>query len=215
MKKAVIFDLDGTLINSIPDIAGCMNKILEKYGLPTHPEDSYKYKTGNGVIKMVERALGEHTEYQETALKEYTEAYNRHCADDSYAYPGIADMLRGLANRGLKICVLTNKDQNQAEHVLNTYFADIPFAVVQGRVPGLALKPDPAGALKIAKDLGLGIEEIWYVGDTSMDMNCGNAAGMETVGVLWGFRPREELVSNGAKQLIAAPAEFLQLVDAE
>ena len=215
MKKAVIFDLDGTLINSIPDIAGCMNKILEKYGLPTHPEDSYKYKTGNGVIKMVERALGEHTEYMETALREYTEAYSLHCTDRSYAYPGVTEMLEGLVERGFKVCVLTNKDQNQTESVLHKFFPGITFSAVLGRIPGFPLKPDPAGALKIAHDLGIAIPDFWYVGDTSMDMKCGTAAGMEIVGVLWGFRPREELVANGAKRLIACPEEFLQLVDAE
>lgn len=211
MKKAVIFDLDGTLINSLPDISAAMNRSLEKAGLPGYPEDAYKYKVGDGVIKLAQRSVGDHTECLNQVLEDYKVDYAQNCRVNTYAYPGIAEMLKALIQKGFQVCVLTNKDQADAESVLAHYFPDIGFAVIQGRVPDLALKPAPDGALKIAERLHLTPANFWYVGDTSMDMNCGNAACMETVGVLWGFRPREELVASGAKHLIAAPQELLRL----
>ena len=214
MKKAVIFDLDGTLINSLPDISAAMNRSLEKFGLPGFDEEVYKYKVGNGVIKIAERCVGEHTELMQDVLSAYMADYARNSRVNSHAYKGVPEMLEGLIQRGLKVCVLSNKDQSDTENVLAYYFPGIAFAAVRGRVEGVPLKPDPAGALLIARELGIKCGECWYVGDTSMDMNCGNAAGMETVGVLWGFRPREELVASGAKHLIADPLEMLGLADA-
>lgn len=215
MKKGIIFDLDGTLINSLPDISASMNRSLAKFGLPGFEENEYKYKVGNGVIKIAERSVGEHTELLEDVLHAYMEDYARNSRVNTYAYKGVPEMLQGLADRGLQVCVLSNKDQSDTENVLAYYFPGIAFAAIRGRIPGVPLKPDPAGAKLIAQQLNLTSDEIWYVGDTSMDMNCGNAAQMETVGVLWGFRPREELVASGAKHLIADPGELLELVDAQ
>ena len=213
MKKGVIFDLDGTLINSLPDISAAMNRSLAKYGLPGFEEADYKYKVGNGVIKIAERSVGERTDLLQPVLEAYMADYAQNSRVNSYAYKGVPEMLQGLIDKGLKVCVLSNKDQADVEKVLAYYFPTIAFAVARGRVEGVPLKPDPAGALMIAQDLGIAPSECWYVGDTSMDMNCGNAAGMETVGVLWGFRPREELVASGARELIAEPEELLRLVE--
>ena len=215
MKKGVIFDLDGTLINSLPDISAAMNRSLAKFGLPGFEENAYKYKVGNGVIKIAERSVGEHTELMEDVLHAYMEDYAQNCRVNSYAYKGVREMLLGLVGRGMKVCVLSNKDQADTESVLAYYFPDVPFAAIRGRVEGVPLKPDPTGALLIARQLGLESSECWYVGDTSMDMNCGNAAQMETVGVLWGFRPREELAASGARHMICEPLELLELVDAQ
>mgnify|MGYP004496868737 FL=1 len=214
MKKGVIFDLDGTLVNSLPDIAGAMNRALQAAGLPMYPEEDYKFKVGNGVLKLAERAVGPRTDCYEQVLRAYMADYAQHCREKSHAYPGIPALLDALAARGLQVCVLTNKDQADAESVLSCYFPGYPFACVQGRVEGLALKPAPDGALKIARSLGIAPANFWYVGDTATDMDCGNGAGMETVGVLWGFRPRTELETAHARHLIAAPAELLELVDA-
>ncbi len=214
MKKGVIFDLDGTLINSLPDIAAAMNRSLAKFGLPVHEENSYKYKVGNGVIKLTERSVGERTELLDQVLAAYMADYAENCRVNTFAYKGVPEMLQGLLDRGMKIGVLSNKDQADVDKVLAHYFPTIAFTVTRGRVEGVPLKPDPAAALLIAQDMGLTPAECWYVGDTSMDMNCGNAAGMETVGVLWGFRPREELVASGARELIAEPEELLRLVEA-
>lgn len=214
MKKGVVFDLDGTLINSLPDISAAMNRALARFGLPEHEENTYKYKVGDGVLRLAERAVGGRTDMLEDVLRAYQADYAVNCRVSSYAYQGVADMIQGLIDRGLQVCVLSNKDQTDTESVIRYYFPDIRFSVIRGRVEGVPLKPDPTGALLVAAELGLRPEECWYVGDTSMDMACGNAAGMETVGVLWGFRPREELVAGGAKHLIAVPQELLELVDA-
>ena len=214
MKKAVVFDLDGTLINSLPDISAAMNRSLRKFGLPEFEEDAYKFKVGNGVIKLTERSVGERTDKMDDVLHTYMEDYAQNCRIASYAYPGVAEMLQALVARGMHVCVLSNKDQADTESVMSYYFPAVRFSVIRGRVPGVPLKPDPAPALLIARALAVDPADCWYVGDTATDMNCGNAAGMETVGVLWGFRPREELTAGGAQHLITEPREFLELVDA-
>lgn len=214
MKKAVIFDLDGTLINSLPDISAAMNRSLEKNGLPVFDENAYKYMVGNGVFKLAERAVGEHKECLQAVIEAYKADYAQHSRVNSYPYKGIEEMLLSLKEMGMKICVFTNKDDEDAQRVIGHYFSHISFDIVRGRLDGVPLKPDPAGALIIAQQLGLSTDECLYVGDTSMDMNCGNSAGMETVGVLWGFRPREELAASGAKHLIVEPKELLPLVNA-
>ena len=138
-------------------------------------------------------------------------------------YPHRYDAMAGLFVRnhaeaairqGVDVCVLTNKDQADAERVLGHYFPDVRFSVIRGRVEGVPLKPDPAGALLIAAQVGVEPASCWYAGDTSTDMNCGNSAGMETIGVLWGYRPREELTSNGARHLVSDPMEIVDLVTA-
>ena len=211
MKKAVIFDLDGTLIHSLPDIAAAMNRSLSLFGLPTYPENDYKYKVGNGVLKLTERAVGQHKEFYDQVLEAYKKDYAAHNQVETRPFKGIGEMLEKLRELGLSLCVLTNKDQGDAENILGHFFPDIVFSGVLGRQEGLRLKPDPEGALRLAALCGASPEECWYVGDTATDMNCGNAAGMETVGVLWGYRPREELVSSGARHLIAEPGELIDL----
>lgn len=213
MKKAVIFDLDGTLINSLPDISQSMNRALSLSGLSPFPEEDYKYKVGNGVLKLTERCVGSHTECYDAVLHHYQEHYAAHCMDKTYAYPGISKMLKSLIAKGIRVNVLTNKDQMDAESVLAHLFPDICFSFIQGRVPELPIKPDPAGALRIMEGLSLTQKDIWYVGDTGTDIQCGNAAGFDTVGVLWGFRPREELTQNGARELAASPEELLRLIE--
>ncbi|MBR4361025.1 MAG: HAD family hydrolase [Clostridia bacterium] len=212
MKKAVIFDLDGTLINSLPDIAAAMNRSLALFGLPTYPEADYKFKVGNGVFKLTERAVGSHTEYYDRVLAAYRADYAQHSRVNTTAYRGVPEMLSALESRGMRLCVLSNKDQTDVENVLACYFPNILFAAIQGRTEGLPLKPDPTGALRVAQSLALPPEDFWFVGDTSTDMLCGAAAGMETVGVLWGFRPREELIAGGARELAADPAELQELI---
>lgn len=212
MKKGVIFDLDGTLINSLPDIAESMNRALSLSGLPPFPQEAYRYKVGNGVLTLTQRCVGSHTECFDAVLNAYREIYAMHCRDKTYAYPGIPELLKALIALGIRVCVLTNKDQADAESVLGHLFPDVSFSSIQGRVPDLPIKPDPSGALRIMRKLKLKKEDVWYVGDTGTDMQCGNAAGCDTVGVLWGFRPRQELVDHGAKALAADPMELLRLI---
>ena len=158
MKKGIIFDLDGTLINSLPDISAAMNRALAKAGLPVHPEEAYKYLVGDGVIKLSERAVGARPELAPQVLADYMPDYAQNCRVNTHPYAGIPEALAGLAARGLKICVLTNKDQSDAEHILAYYFPAVHFSAVRGRVPGVALKPHPQGALLIAKALEIAPE---------------------------------------------------------
>ena len=130
-KKAVLFDLDGTLLNSLPDISRCMNAVLEKHGLPVYPMLDYRYMTGNGALKLTQRALGEaHQELEQTVLAEYAALYAKHCYDESYLYPGIADMMQDLKAAGYQLVVLSNKDDPDVASVLNHYFDEPPFTVI-------------------------------------------------------------------------------------
>ena len=211
MKKGVVFDLDGTLIHSLPDIAGAMNRSLAKFGLPGFEEAAYK--VGNGVLKLTERCVGDRKDLYDQVKAAYMEDYSQHNRVDSHPFRGVEDMLHALNQRGIPVAVLTNKDQQDAESMLHHFFPGIVFAAIRGRTEGVPLKPDPAGALLIAEGLGVNPADCLYVGDTSTDMNCGTAAGMETVGVLWGYRPREELTANGARHLISDPMELVDLAD--
>lgn len=213
MKKGVIFDLDGTLVHSLPDIAAAMNRSLRRFGLPEFEESAYKYKVGNGVLKLTERCVGDRKDLFDAVKEAYMADYARHSRDNSHAFRGVKEMLEALVKKGVPVGVLTNKDQADAENVLAYYFPGIAFNAIRGRVEGVPLKPDPAGALLIAQDFGAAPADCLYVGDTGTDMTCGSAAGMETVGVLWGYRPREELTLNGARRLISEPMELLSLVD--
>ncbi len=214
MKKGVIFDLDGTLLHSLPDIAAAMNRALTRYGLPTFEENAYKYKVGNGVLKLTERVIGERTDLYDQVKTAYMADYARNNRISTRPFRDIPALLKELIRRGIPVCVLTNKDQSDAENMLAYYFPDIAFSVIRGRVEGVPLKPNPAGALLIAESLSVSPADCLYVGDTGTDMSCGSAAGMETVGVLWGYRPREELTANGARHLISEPMELLRLAEA-
>ena len=214
MKQCVIFDLDGTLVHSLPDIAAAMNRSLSKFGLPVFEESAYKYKVGNGVLKLTERCVGERKDLFDQVKAAYMADYAQNNRVLSRPFRGVEEMLRALIQRGIPAAVLTNKDQGDAENMLGHFFPDIAFSVIRGRTEGVPLKPDPAGALLIARQLDVSPADCLYVGDTSTDMNCGNAAGMETVGVLWGYRPREELTANGARHLISDPMELIDLAEA-
>ena len=212
MIKGVLFDLDGTLLQTIPDIAASMNRVLERFELPVHPEEDYKTFLGNGAKVLTERAIGNRRELFEKVYKAYREEYAAHTCELTRPYDGIPDMIRSLRDRGLIATVFSNKDQADTENVIHYYFPDGPFAIVRGRQEGIPLKPTPDGALMIAEELHLTPSEILYVGDTGTDMDCGHNAGMITVGVTWGFRSREELEKHKACHLIDRPAELLELL---
>ena len=207
-KKAVILDLDGTLVNSLPDISAAMNRSLTAAGLPVHPQEAYCYMVGNGVFNLAFKAVGERTDLLDRVRDAYMKDYALNCRENSYAYPGMTETMLVLARSGLKLCVFSNKDQADTESVIRYYYPDIPFSCVRGRRDGIPLKPDPAGALLIAAELGVSPADCWYVGDTATDMRCGNSAGMETIGVLWGFRTLKELTDNNASHIAGSVDEL-------
>ncbi len=211
MIRAVIFDLDGTLIHTLPDIGGSMNRTLARFGLQQHPLDAYRTMVGNGAWNLTLRAVGERRDMADRVYEAYRAEYAVHACDASHPYPGIPELLNALTDRGIRAAVFSNKDDGDVRTVLAHYFPGYRFACVRGRMEGVAIKPSPEGALLIAEAMGLRPDEFLYVGDTGTDMDCGRNAGMTTVGVTWGFRTREELVGHHACHVIDEPAQLLAL----
>lgn len=208
MKKAVIFDLDGTLLNTLPDIAAAMNRALAKVGLPEHLEEAYKLFTGDGARNLTLRALGTRADLLDDVYAFYSEDYARNSRVHTAPYPGIADMLKALRAAGMKLCVLSNKGDSDVRQVIAHYFGDIPFAHVQGVREGGPVKPDPRGPLEVAEALGLPKEAFWYVGDTLTDMRCARNAGIESIAVTWGFQTRE-MIAEAAPDYWADSSQAL------
>lgn len=207
--KAVLFDLDGTLTDTIDDIADAMNLALRTHGLPEHPRDAYKYMVGNGARKLAERAVGDRQDCLEAVLDAYQKQYETHNAVKTHAYPGITELLKALNERGLKICVLSNKPDADTQNVVRHYFPTIRFDAVQGQKESIPVKPDPAGAMMLARELRTDPSDFAYLGDTYVDMTCARNAGMHPFGVLWGFRTAQELTESGAEVLLENPRDLL------
>ena len=210
--KAVLFDLDGTLTNTLDDIADSMNHALQLNGLPSHPVDAYRYMVGNGARKLAERAIGERKDLLDAVYNAYMEHYKDHAADKTCAYEGTTQLLKALIQRGILICVLSNKPHRDTVTVVNHYFPDIRFDAVQGQVEGVPVKPDPAGALALARKLNTDPSDFAYLGDTGVDMTCAVRAGMHPFGALWGFRDADELKKTGAEILLKSPPELLAYI---
>jgi phosphoglycolate phosphatase len=213
---AVIFDLDGTLIDSLADIAESTNAVLAEGGYPTHSLESYKRFVGDGMPSLVRRALPAASRDPATidALVEAVRSVYRTRWDrKTRPYGGIAELLDALVERGISLSVLSNKPQESAELVVARLLARWRFAVVVGARPDLPLKPDPAGAILIARALGLEPSRIAYLGDTDTDMRTARAAGMYAVGAGWGFRPASELQTTGARLVIERPIDLLAILE--
>jgi len=213
--KAVIFDLDGTLLNSLEDIACSANKILATHCFPTHKTDDYKIFVGSGISELMTRALPEEERNQDTIddyVKEFREEYARNWNAKTKPYAGIAAMLDELVSRKTKIAVLSNKLHAFTKQCVDKLLPRWKFNIVMGLQNDFPPKPDPASALHIAKQLNIDPPHILYVGDSDIDMKTAVAACMHPVGVLWGFRTKEELQKNGAKTLIEKPQELLALI---
>ena len=207
--KAVLFDLDGTLTNTLDDIADAMNLALRQHGLPEWAVDDYRYLVGNGARILAQRAVRDRQDLLESVLRIYQQQYGAHSQDKTRPYPGIPELLAELNRRSVPLCVLSNKPHPDTLNVISHYFPDISFAVIQGQTDRFPIKPDPASALWIAEQLNLKPEDFAYLGDTGVDMDCAVRAGMQPFGVLWGFREKEELLEHGATHLLAAPSELL------
>jgi phosphoglycolate phosphatase len=213
--KIVVFDLDGTLINSLEDLADSANHVLTQHGFPTHPVDAYRYFVGDGVRKLIERILPveERTDAQiEQCKAEFVAYYKIHMEDKTSVYEGITELLKALKARGLKIAVATNKVHVAVEPLMAKYFPGIHFDSLIGQREGIPVKPAPQIMYDILKETGCSASEALHVGDTATDMQLAHNAGVTPVGVLWGYRPLEELQEAGAQFIIEKPEELLGLV---
>ena len=214
MIKAVLFDLDGTLVNSLTDLADSTNFALEKLGYPTHETEKYKYFVGDGIPMLIKRALpeGERTkETQAQCLELFMSRYREHYFDKTDAYDGIKELLLGLKSEGFKIAVISNKAQEMAQKVVSKVFGDI-FDSVAGKREDYKAKPDPALMLEIIGELGVTPEECVLIGDSGMDMAAAVNAKVTGIGVLWGFREKPELIRNGAKFIASRPSQILDII---
>lgn len=212
MIKAVLFDLDGTLTNTLGDIAASMNRALRLNGLPEHEEKDYCRMIGNGVQKLVERATGGCAEKHEAVYQTYQQYYSLHAMDTTRPYDGVPEMLAALTARGVKLCVFSNKPHPDAVSVVARFFPDVPFSDVRGAMPGVPVKPDAAGALAAAEKLGCAPDEFLYLGDMAVDVNCARNAGMHSVGVTWGFGTADSLREANAEHLIDHPMDVINLL---
>ena len=210
MYRYVIFDLDGTLLNTLDDLADAGNYICRKKGWPEHPVEAYKYFVGNGMAKLVERFTPEEyrtPENLKAALEEFIPYYDAHKEDKTVPYPGISEMLHSIRQAGVQIAVLTNKAHPLAEGVMERYFPGL-FPYVQGAMPDRPTKPDPTLLQELMERMGAKREETLFVGDSNVDIRTAKNGGLTSCGVLWGFRTAQELLAEGADHL-AATAEAL------
>ena len=213
--RLIVFDLDGTLLNSLEDLADSANWVLEQHGFPTHPVDAYRYFVGDGVRKLIERILPqeERTDARiEQCRQEFVAYYKVHMEDKTSVYEGITELLVELKNRGLKIAVATNKVHIAVKPLMEKYFPEIRFDSMIGQREGVPVKPAPQIMFDILRETGCEPSEALHVGDTATDMQLAHNAGVTPVGVLWGYRPLEELQEAGAKFIISKPEELLRLV---
>ena len=214
VKKAVIFDLDGTLSDTIASIKYCGDKALEAFGIGPFTEEQYKYFVGDGAANLIRRALiaGGDTElvhFQETYAL-YREIFQENCMYQVRPYDGIPELIEGLKERGIKIAVLSNKPHAETINVVVTLFGKDCFDSIQGQKENVAIKPSPEGVFLILEELGLKAEESLYLGDTATDMKTGKGAGAFTVGALWGFRDEAELREGGADAIVDDPLQVFQ-----
>ncbi len=212
---AVIFDLDGTLVDSLADIGGAMNHALAERNLPVHPLESYRQFVGEGLEQLGLRVLPEsHEGLLPGLLTDYRERYLTHFADQTVPYPGVIELLSELVRRQVPLAVLSNKRDDFTRAVVEALLPLTSFREVRGEREGVPRKPDPQAALEIAASLKVAPHRCAFVGDTGVDMRTATAAGMVGVGVLWGFRDRRELEGSGAQALLRTPEELLSLFPA-
>jgi phosphoglycolate phosphatase len=211
--KAAFFDLDGTLLNTLDDLADSANAALMSCHFPVHPTDSYRYFVGDGMRTLIERILPAGSSEKNILECEdiFKKTYGAHWADKTCIYQGVEAMLTNLRSMRRKLAVLSNKPDEFTRMCVQKYFPSDWFDCVRGHCNDVPKKPDPAGALIIVEKLGLQPEDILYVGDTATDMKTGKRAGMKTAGVLWGFREIVELEENGADYIVGTPQEIVQL----
>ncbi len=217
MKQLAIFDLDGTLLNTIKDLGEAVNFALDKNGFHTHSIASYPFFVGNGVRRLIERSLPEDARKQstvvETMLRDFKQYYNEHNTDRTQPYDGMPELLYQLQEQGVKLAVASNKYQQATEKIIGHFFADIDWVAVVGQQEGVPVKPDPSIIFMILSQAKVAKQDTLYVGDSGIDMEAARRACVDSVGVTWGFRPVKELKENHANVIINKPIDILPIIE--
>ncbi|MFQ5714659.1 MAG: HAD family hydrolase [Candidatus Scalinduaceae bacterium] len=216
--KAAIFDLDGTLLDTLEDLGNAVNRVLTANGFPMHEIDAYRYYVGDGETMLITRALPEEKRSDKiirSCLKEYRQDYGQNWNVYTKPYDGVEEMLGALVSHGLKLAILSNKPHEFTRLCVSGLLPKWTFDAVLGQQEPIPRKPDPAGALKIAEELEIPPSGFLYLGDTAIDMKTATAANMFPVGVLWGFRPAEELQQSGARVLIKRPMDIMNYLNSK
>lgn len=213
MYKFVIFDLDGTLLNTLEDLGNAGNFALFEQGFPTHEIEKYKYFVGNGIPKLIERILPEEKreEYFEKTYRLFCDYYDAHKRDYTRPYEGIPELLKKLSASGIRTAVVTNKDDEFAKKLISDIFGSL-IERTYGSIEGIPKKPDPYLVNVAISDFGANKSDVLYVGDSGVDMETAINAGLDSCGVLWGFRDRDELIGFGAKNVVTDPLELLNII---
>ena len=216
MKSYIIFDLDGTLLNTIDDLATATNHALESLGYPRHGLWVYPTMVGNGVRKLMERAEPDADSITiDRLLAEFRAYYDDHCTDLTRPYPGIPELLSTLVSHGVAVAVTSNKYQAAVTKIINHHFTEIPFVAALGEVSGRPKKPDPSIVFAALSEHPTPKRDVLYVGDSAVDMETARRACVESVGVSWGFRTVSELRSAYADHIVSAPSDILPLAGIE
>lgn len=215
MTKLLIFDLDGTLINSVYDLAHAANTIFRKYGFPEHEVEAFNQFVGSGIYKMLQRALP--AEVRETELvnqikDEFIEYYQQNICVYTRPYDGILELLAELKSKGILLAVASNKFQKGTETLVHNLFDDDTFSVILGQRENVPIKPDPAIVHNILETVNINAADVLYVGDSDVDMFTAKNAGVRSIGVTWGLRSKAELETSGAKYIVDKASEILNFI---
>ncbi|MDE6343756.1 MAG: HAD family hydrolase [Muribaculaceae bacterium] len=216
--ELVIFDLDGTLVNTIADLASATNYALAAGGYPTHHMSAYPFYVGNGVTKLIERALPSEARNEseiERVRAFFKDYYDDHLTDSSAPYAGIPELLSELQSRGIRLAVASNKYQSAVERIVAHFFPTVAWVAVEGQKPGVPVKPDPSIVFQVLLNSPAPKDSVLYAGDSGVDMETAWRAGVESVGVTWGFRPESELAEYNACNIIGSPAQLLDIIDSK
>lgn len=215
MYKAIIFDLDGTLVDTLYDLADAVNEGLRQAGLPAHDIDEYKYFVGNGRDKLVQRAMGEYYDEAKADIVRDTfdSYYAEHCNDNVSAYDGCDEMLSKLSVLGIKTGVLSNKPDEFVDRILSNVYPDHSFTAAWGKRAQYPTKPNPTALIALMDELGVAAEDCLYIGDSDVDVYTARNAGIDMLGVEWGFRGAEELLDAGADKVVSSAAEILEYIN--
>lgn len=214
INRAIIFDLDGTLLDSLDDLADACNSVLKQKRFPIHPIESYKTFVGGGLLSLMQRIVPSGTDEDtiHACCSDFSEVYKKCWHAKSKPYDGITKMLSDLVSENVKLGILSNKPDAFTQVIAEHYFSDVPLLYIAGQKNEIPKKPDPAGAIYAANILDTPIENTFFIGDSAVDIQTGRRAGMKTIGVTWGFRSEEELRANKADKIVHSPKEIIDYV---